>query len=336
MEARPPSKPRLAWVEEDEAGPAPSSGLKCNEMRTGSCISTADVSSEEKNSLDTIEASIRSRPKQEDQKLRFLESVCTICTTSSMHSFLWGTLLLFQPELAETLEVLLQEEPVDRLDTTVRQQVMLTIAAMSRAGLLLQEKNSLLKACFCSIFHLPPQGSQGPEAWLYCKTLSAMDSMLQVLVCSASTLGIQELQNIFKLLLPFISSGVAVVQERAVARIARLASYFSTYPLPQFCSCSMRVPELQRQCCKTVVMGRLVGHLTLCCTCKNTGTCHEAAEALFKMYCFTLWHISKRSCVGLGSPGHGQPGATLLGNRKPDPTCPPTAKRAVSPRPHLH
>ncbi|XP_061314193.1 U3 small nucleolar RNA-interacting protein 2 [Pezoporus flaviventris] len=104
MEARPPSKPRLAWVEEDEAGPAPSSGLKCNEMRTGSCISTADVSSEEKNSLDTIEASIRSRPKQEDQKLRFLESVCTICTTSSMHSFLWGTLLLFQPELAETLE----------------------------------------------------------------------------------------------------------------------------------------------------------------------------------------------------------------------------------------
>ncbi|KAM9533392.1 uncharacterized protein ACIB01_012544 isoform 1-T1 [Guaruba guarouba] len=67
----------------------------------------------------------------------------------------------------------------------------------SRAGLLLQEKNGLLEACFCSIFHLPPQDSQGPEAWLYCKTLSVMDSTLQVLVCSARTLSIQELQNIF-------------------------------------------------------------------------------------------------------------------------------------------
>ncbi|XP_061202884.1 U3 small nucleolar RNA-interacting protein 2 [Neopsephotus bourkii] len=107
--------------------------------------------------------------QQEDQKLKFLDAVCTICTTSSKHSFLWGTLLLLKPELAESLEVLLQEEPVDRLDTTVRQQVMLTIAAMSRAELLLEDKNSLLEACFCSIFQLPPQDSQGPGAWLYDK-----------------------------------------------------------------------------------------------------------------------------------------------------------------------
>ncbi|XP_061202882.1 uncharacterized protein LOC133208782 [Neopsephotus bourkii] len=241
-------------------------------------------------SLSRLTMSIWHPPawQQEDQKLKFLDAVCTICTTSSKHSFLWGTLLLLKPELAESLEVLLQEEPVDRLDTTVRQQVMLTIAAMSRAELLLEDKNSLLEACFCSIFQLPPQDSQGPGAWLYDKTLSAMDSMLQVLVCSARTLGIRELKNIFKLLLPFISSEVAVVQERAVACTARLARCFSTKPLPQLCSCSVRVPKLQCQCWKTVVMGKLVGHLTLCCTHKDTGTCLAAAEALFMMHPFTL------------------------------------------------
>ncbi|KAM9533393.1 uncharacterized protein ACIB01_012544 isoform 2-T2 [Guaruba guarouba] len=72
----------------------------------------------------------------------------------------------------------------------------------SRAGLLLQEKNGLLEACFCSIFHLPPQDSQGPEAWLYCK-----------------------------LLLPFITSEMPMVQERAMAQIAQLASFISTYPV---------------------------------------------------------------------------------------------------------
>ncbi|NXK80278.1 MROH5 protein, partial [Amazona guildingii] len=235
--------------------------------------------------------------QQEDQKLKFLESICIMCSTVSMHSFLWSMLLFFQNEVAEILKVLLQEEPVDRLDTTVRQQVMLTIAAMSRAGLLLQEKNGLLEACFCSVFHLPPQDSQGPGAWLYCKTLSAMDSMLQVLVCSASTLGIQELQNIFKLLVPFITSETAVVQERAVARIAQLAEFFSTYPLPQFCSCCMQAPEFQHQCWKTAVTGKLVAHLTLCCTCKIKGIRHEAAEALFQLYSFTLQHISTSPCL---------------------------------------
>lgn len=41
MEARTPSKPRLAWVKEDEAGPAPSSGLKCNEMHERECAGAA-------------------------------------------------------------------------------------------------------------------------------------------------------------------------------------------------------------------------------------------------------------------------------------------------------
>ncbi|NXR04710.1 MROH7 protein, partial [Sagittarius serpentarius] len=231
--------------------------------------------------------------QQEAQKLRFLDSICTTCSTTSVGSTVWDMLYFCQLEVVETIKVLLQEEPADHLGILVQQQAMLAITSMSRAGLLLQEKkSSLLHTCFCSIFHLPLQeDTQGPEASLYSKTLATMDSMLQVLVCSAGTLGILELQNILQLLLPFTSSQLAVVQERAMARIARLANFITTYPLLQVCPCFAQATVLRHQCSKTqqfVMLGRLVGHLTLCCTCKDKGTCCEAAEALHHLYTFVL------------------------------------------------
>ncbi|NWQ96345.1 MROH7 protein, partial [Burhinus bistriatus] len=168
----------------------------------------------------------------------------------------------------------------------------------SRAGLLLQEKTSLLPTCFCSIFHLPPQDTQGPEAYLYSKTLAAMDSMLQSLVCSAGTFGVLELQNILQLLLPFTNSQTAVVQERALARIARLANFITTYALLQVCPCFARATVAGHQCSKThqfVMLGKLVGHLTLCCTCDDKRTRHEAAEALHHLHIFVVQQLSRRS-----------------------------------------
>ncbi|NXL44764.1 MROH5 protein, partial [Podilymbus podiceps] len=167
----------------------------------------------------------------------------------------------------------------------------------SRARLLLQEKKkSLLHTCFCSVFHLPVQDSQGPEAFLFSKTLTAMDSMLQVLVRSAGTLGILELQNILQLLLPFTSSQPAEVQERAMARIARLANFITIYPLPQICHCFAHATVFRHQCSKIhqfTMLGRLVGHLTLCCTSKDKGTCQEAAEALHHLHTFILQQRSR-------------------------------------------
>ncbi|NXJ36605.1 MROH7 protein, partial [Ciconia maguari] len=231
--------------------------------------------------------------QQEAEKLRFLASICTVCSTTSVDSTMWDMLYFCQLEVVEAIEVLLQEEPTDHLGTALRQQAMLAITSMSRAGLLLQEKSSsLLHTCFCSIFHLPPQeDTRGPKASLYSKTLAAMDSMLQVLVRSADTLGILELQNILQLLLPFTNSQLAVVQERAMARIARLANFITTYPLLQVCPCFAQTTVLRHQCSKTyqfVMLGRLVGHLTLCCTCKDKGTRHEAAEALHHLHTFIL------------------------------------------------
>ncbi|NXK03941.1 MROH7 protein, partial [Herpetotheres cachinnans] len=169
----------------------------------------------------------------------------------------------------------------------------------SRVGLLLEEKkNGLLYACFCSVFHLPLQeDTQGPEASLYSKTVAVMDSMLQVLVCSAGTLGILELQNILQLLLPFTSSQMAAVQERAMARIARLINFTTTYSMPQVCPCFAQTTVFRHQCSKThrfAILGRLVGHLTLCCTCKYEGTRHEAAEALHHLHTFILQQRSRQ------------------------------------------
>ncbi|NWX81301.1 MROH5 protein, partial [Alca torda] len=297
MERRPPSCPRQAWEEKEGAPPAPSSREKPKETckvqpllaeGAGGCAVP----------LDTC-LSICPLPgwQEEAQKLEFLASICTICSTSSMDSTEWNMLYFCQLEVVEVIEALLQEEPPDQLSTTVRQQAMLAIISMSRVKLLLQEKkNSILHTCFCSIFHLPPQDTQGPSAYLYSKTLAALDSMLQSLVCSAGTLGTMELQNIFQLLLPLTSSQPEVVEQRAMARIARLADFITTYSLPQICSCFVQATAPEHQCSKThqfVMLGKLVGHLTLCCTCKDRGTHHEAAEALHHLHTFIMQQLSR-------------------------------------------
>ncbi|NXX22755.1 MROH7 protein, partial [Podargus strigoides] len=178
----------------------------------------------------------------------------------------------------------------------------------SRVRLLLQEKkSSLLHTCFGRIFHLPPQeDTQGSKAALYSKTLAVMDSMLQVLILSAGTLGTMALQNILQLLLPFTSSHPAVVQRRAMARIARLTSFIADYPL-QVCSYFAQTIPLRKQCFEThqfAMLGMLVGHLTLCCTCKDKETSQEAAEALCHLHTFFL--RSKRSYRSLWLPNTGQ------------------------------
>ncbi|NXQ90619.1 MROH7 protein, partial [Nyctibius grandis] len=233
------------------------------------------------------------------QKLRFLGSICTICSFTHVNS-MRDLLHVGQLEVVETIEALLQEEPTERLGTRVRQQAMLAIASMSRAGLLLQEKSSLLHTCFSSVFYRPPwKKTKGTESSLYSKTLAAMDSMLQVLLCSADTQGIVVLQNIFQLLLPFTNSQTAVVRERALARIARLANFITIYPQLQVCCCFAQATVQRHQCSKTQrfsMLGVLVGHLTLCCTSKDKRTCQEAAEALYHLHTFILQQRSKWPC----------------------------------------
>lgn len=109
---------------------------------------------------------------------------------------------------------------------------------------------------------------------------------------------------------------------------AARAHLVPTLPLfPQICHCSIQRKTLPHQCSEAQqfpMLGRLVGHLTLCCTCKNQRTCEKAAQALFHLHKFILVQKRKRN-VRLGPSRHGQPGATLLAERKPDQTCLPAA-----------
>ncbi|XP_054033841.1 uncharacterized protein LOC128899358 [Dryobates pubescens] len=202
--------------------------------------------------------------------------------------------IVLQPACQQ--EWLLQEEPIDCLDTAVRQQAMLAMATMSRARLLQQDKYSILQACFKSVFSLPPQHSRGSAAFLYSKTLSAMDSMLQALVCSAGTLGGVELQNILKVLLPYTCSQLPEVQKRAMAQIARLLNFINNSSGLEICPCFAQRKILRHECPKIQkfgLLGKLVGQLTLSCTCKDKETSCEAAEALYELHIFVLQQTSK-------------------------------------------
>ncbi|XP_035170280.1 uncharacterized protein LOC118159839 [Oxyura jamaicensis] len=214
---------------------------------------------------------------------------------------------------------------------------MHAIAAMSRAGLLPQDgKNGLLHACLCSVLHLPGLEDgrdmdtslylrvctgwalgtpllrvRAPQALSSLQTLEALDSLLQVLVGSAGASGLLELQNILKLLLPFTQQQPEAVEERAMARIARLAAFLNTCSLPQVSSCFAGAtvvrhhhPEKHR----FSMLGRLVGSLLLCCTSKSEGKSHEAAEAVRHLYIFIGQQRSERSRVGLGPSRHGHAG----------------------------
>ncbi|NXW04396.1 MROH7 protein, partial [Fregetta grallaria] len=98
-----------------------------------------------------------------------------------------------------------------------------------------------------------------------------------------------------QLLLPFTKSQLAAVQERAVARIARLANFITSYPELQVCPCFVQATVLRHGCSRTrfAMLGRLLGHLTLCCTCLIMGIHQEAVEALYHLHTFILQQISK-------------------------------------------
>ncbi|NXI58129.1 MROH7 protein, partial [Chloroceryle aenea] len=237
--------------------------------------------------------------QQEAQKLSFLASICTICGTTRRNSSIWDILRFCHLEVANTIKVVLQEEPTDHLDTMVQQQAFLAIASM-RAGLLLhkKKKNTLLCTSFHMVFHLPPQkDTQGPEAFLYSKEWEVETSLAQwVAMRDRKDVMAHQQFFSFQLLLPYTSSQPAQVQERAMARIARLANFITTYSLPQVCPCFAQNKILRHQCPKThqfVMLGKLVGHLTLCCTCKDKGTRREAAEALHHLHTFVLQQRSK-------------------------------------------
>uniref|UniRef100_A0A8C6DL99 Maestro heat like repeat family member 7 n=1 Tax=Moschus moschiferus TaxID=68415 RepID=A0A8C6DL99_MOSMO len=118
----------------------------------------------------------------------------------------------------------IQEEPLDSLMTSVRQQAMETLTQLSHSQpvLGLQERSELVNTCVKSVFSLPTvqvmQEKDKAKAdalqILYCQTLDALQTLLNALFAEDPTPAV--LKSILEPLGPWMNSGKAHERARAV------------------------------------------------------------------------------------------------------------------------
>ncbi|KAM6032625.1 maestro heat-like repeat-containing protein family member 7 [Theristicus caerulescens] len=280
MEERPPSRPRVAWEEnrapqESSSPPEPHQVCVPGMQQTGALTAASRwlaLYRKEKDAMEFIETFLKSSEKEEAQKRQFLETICTLCKAATRKSLSLCLIAFCQRfELAENIKVLLEEEPRDHLHTAVRQKAMLAIAALSKVEVVLEgKKESLLQACFRSVFLLPPKTDmQGLNTSLYLQTLDAMDTMLQALVLSSPASSFTELQTILE------ACSTSLGDDASPA-----------------CHTEIRIP----------ILGQLLGRLILCHACKNWEISWGALDALHHLFRFLL----QQKCMALpeANPEH--------------------------------
>eukprot|EP00075_Anas_platyrhynchos_P022467 XP_027311720.1 uncharacterized protein LOC106019860 isoform X2 [Anas platyrhynchos] len=263
MEERPPSRPRVAW-EASESSQESSSVLEpfevCEVEPLQSDASWLPVYEEEEEAVDFIKDYIKNKERDDVQKMKFLRNIVTVFTTAQQKGLLEGLdTFCFRNLLTANIQVLLDEEPRDKLCTVVRQQAMLAISALSTVKVVLEdEMMSLLLASFKSVFFLPPK--EELDICLYDMTLKSMDIMLQTLLIRPPASSLPEnLYRILQVLLCFTSSQNKVGKERAMERIWRLIGFISTRfhhePIGKYFQSSQRTTivlrtlETIRDCC---------------------------------------------------------------------------------------
>ncbi|XP_043390800.1 maestro heat-like repeat-containing protein family member 7 [Chelonia mydas] len=243
-----------------------------------SCFMGPD--SQEKETLEYINAFLKGNEQEEAKKLEFLDCVITISrAVLTRHPERNLAAFLGKALLVKKIKELIDLESVNSLTSGVRQQAMLAIMELSKVKPLLQgmELSSLLTVCFASTFSLPPANTnQGVEAALYNNTLNTMDELLKALVCEEEKPNLVVLQNILEVLLPWTASKEVHVRLRAVGRITWLTKFISG---------QHKFKGLE----EFRVLGQLVGCLTLRCAEQEQEICRSAMEGLHHLYAFLLW-----------------------------------------------
>ncbi|CAM5134272.1 unnamed protein product [Natator depressus] len=197
-----------------------------------SCFMGPD--SQEKETLEYINAFLKGNEQGEAKKLEFLDRVITISRAvltrrpdRNLSAFLGKVLLV------EKIKELIDLESVDSLTSGVRQQAMLAIMELSKVKPLLRgmELSSLLTVCFSSVFSLPPaETNQGVEASLYNNTLNTMDELLKALVCEEEKPNLVVLQNILESPAPLdrIQGGACAAEGSGKNHLADQINLWST------------------------------------------------------------------------------------------------------------
>ncbi|KAK2516123.1 hypothetical protein Q9966_015171 [Columba livia] len=246
---RPPSRPRVAWQEEVGATQEVTSPPQPNQVDVAQPpqidADSLPVNGFLRGYMDSIVSFVSSPEKEESHKIGFLMDIRDLCDTSRRHHSPRGLDVFCQRyELAENIEVLLEEEPRDQLRTALRQIAMRAIAELSAVERVLEGKETrLLQACFSSVFSLPPE-VEDMDRYLYLETMRSMDNMLQALLLNSRASRVSELlQNIFQMLLTLSSSEREHVRQRAVGRIEGLSFVLAENPTLELFAEYLQPPE---------------------------------------------------------------------------------------------
>ncbi|XP_040841717.1 maestro heat-like repeat-containing protein family member 7 [Ochotona curzoniae] len=179
--------------------------------------------------------------------------------------------------LAKKIKMLILEESFEILDSSVRQQAMLCIVALSQVNppFHLSQKLDLVNVAVASVFSLPlivPSLDRKESASLYLQTVQALDDMLHVLVMDKLDPDMLILQHFLEILLPWVTMSDKVhEQTRALGTITRLLRFICNFP---------KLSHMQ----EFSVTGTLMGLWGLFCLHSNPEISQGASEALHYLF----------------------------------------------------
>ncbi|XP_033929944.1 uncharacterized protein [Melopsittacus undulatus] len=295
----PPGAPRQAWESDEDSNGSTSSLEACEEspvLLLKPHASWLPVYELEQDKVDLIEAFDNTAAVSEQEKVEFLRSICLLLYTARRRGLKQGLdTFCKNNQLVQTIQAILQEQPVTEVHTDVWHLAMEAIVELSSVQPGLEDLGtSFAEICCMSIFFLPPEEEFSEvETFYYEHALEAMDGMFKSLVVnSADPEAGEELKSILQLLLCFSCNPSSTVRNRALGRIKalsrvlRLRHYTLKKPfLAQGSHFSRLDPEQ--------LLGQLLGQFLLF-RFSEDGTSNTALDVLRNIYKYLMHHRERR------------------------------------------
>ncbi|XP_036611418.1 maestro heat-like repeat-containing protein family member 7 [Trichosurus vulpecula] len=174
--------------------------------------------------------------------MMFLSSVTILCSAVKSQEHRNMDYYCNKAMLAERVEMLILEEPVDMMISSLRQQAMFCIMEMSHVNPKFQplQRMELIQSGIFSLFSLPPNMETDTNREiisLYSQTVRALDEMLQGLMTETENPSMLVLIEIVEIIMPWILSDKIFEKVRALRTLSRQLRFISSFPV-------LRVPEL--------------------------------------------------------------------------------------------
>ncbi|XP_031792972.1 maestro heat-like repeat-containing protein family member 7 isoform X1 [Sarcophilus harrisii] len=218
--------------------------------------------------------------------MTFLSSVNILCSAVKSQEHRNMDYYCNKSMLAERVEMLIIEEPVDMLISSLRQQAMFCIMEMSHVNPKFQplQRMELIQSGIFSLFSLPPNMETDTNreiVSLYSQTVRALDEMLQGLMTENEDPSMLVFIEIVEIIMPWILSDKIFEKVRALSTLSRQLRFICNFP-------TLRHLEDFK------IGGNLMGILGLFCMDYNYEVSSWASAALH--YCFKFF-VNQRQSV---------------------------------------